>query len=29
MLYGTTEEFLRQFGLSSLADLPPLAEPGE
>ena len=23
MLYGTTEEFLRQFGLSSLADLPP------
>ena len=24
MLYGTTDEFLRQFGLSSLADLPPL-----
>ncbi len=27
VLYGTTEEFLRQFGLSSLADLPPLEEP--
>lgn len=26
VLYGTTDEFLRQFGLSSLADLPPLPE---
>ncbi len=26
ILYGTTPEFLRQFGLSSLADLPPLPE---
>lgn len=26
VLYGTTEEFLRQFGLSSLDDLPPLDE---
>ena len=24
VLYGTTDEFLRQFGLSSLTDLPPL-----
>ena len=24
LLYGTTDEFLRQFGLSSLAHLPPL-----
>ncbi len=29
VLYGTTDEFLRQFGLSSLADLPPLAFPPE
>ena len=27
VLYGTTDEFLRQFGLSSLADLPPLQFP--
>lgn len=27
VLYGTTEEFLRQFGLSSLDELPPLEEP--
>ncbi len=27
LLYGTTDEFLRQFGLSSLADLPPLEFP--
>lgn len=26
MLYGTTDEFLRQFGLGSLDDLPPLPE---
>ena len=26
LLYGTTEEFLREFGLSSLADLPMLEE---
>ena len=26
LLYGTTDEFLRQFGLSSLDDLPPLPE---
>lgn len=26
LLYGTTDEFLRQFGLSSLGQLPPLAE---
>lgn len=26
ILYGTTEEFLRRFGLSSLTDLPDLAE---
>jgi segregation and condensation protein B len=26
ILYGTTAEFLRQFGLSSLAELPPLPE---
>ncbi len=25
MLFGTTEEFLRVFGLASLDDLPPLA----
>jgi len=29
VLYGTTDEFLRQFGLSSLADLPPLTFPPE
>ncbi len=28
LLYGTTDEFLRQFGLSSLADLPPLPTEG-
>ena len=27
ILYATTEEFLRQFGLSSLAELPPLELP--
>lgn len=27
VLYGTTDEFLRQFGLSSLADLPPQEFP--
>ena len=27
LLYGTTDEFLRQFGLSSLADLPPQEFP--
>ena len=27
LLYGTTPDFLRCFGLSSLADLPPLPEP--
>lgn len=27
-LYGTTENFLRVFGLSSIAELPPLAEVG-
>jgi segregation and condensation protein B len=26
LLYGTTDEFLRQFGLGSLSDLPPLPE---
>ena len=26
LLYGTTTEFLRQFGLKSLSDLPPLPE---
>ncbi|MDZ4717111.1 MAG: SMC-Scp complex subunit ScpB [Roseiflexaceae bacterium] len=26
ILYGTTTEFLRQFGLSSLSELPPLPE---
>lgn len=33
LLYGTTDEFLRQFGLASLADLPPQdfpdLEPGD
>jgi segregation and condensation protein B len=29
LLYGTTGEFLRQFGLSSLDELPPLDFPGE
>lgn len=28
ILYATTDEFLRAFGLSSLADLPPLELPG-
>lgn len=28
-LYGTTEDFLRQFGLESLADLPALKDPEE
>lgn len=28
-LYGTTEHFLRQFGLKDLADLPPLPESQE
>ncbi len=27
VLYGTTDEFLRQFGLTSLADLPPQEFP--
>jgi segregation and condensation protein B len=27
VLYGTSEEFLKQFGLSSLADLPPIELP--
>lgn len=27
ILYGVTPEFLQHFGLRSLADLPPLAEP--
>jgi segregation and condensation protein B len=27
MLYGTTDEFLRQFGLTSVADLPPQEFP--
>ncbi|NBU65316.1 MAG: SMC-Scp complex subunit ScpB, partial [Chloroflexia bacterium] len=27
VLFGTSEQFLRQFGLTSLADLPPLAIP--
>jgi segregation and condensation protein B len=27
MLYGTTDEFLRQFGLTSVADLPPREFP--
>ncbi len=27
VLYGTTEEFLKQFGLSSLAQLPPMDFP--
>ena len=27
VIYATTDEFLRQFGLSSLADLPPLELP--
>jgi chromosome segregation and condensation protein ScpB len=26
VLYGTTDEFLHQFGLGSLDDLPPLPE---
>ncbi len=28
MMYGTTEDFLRHFGLSSLEELPPLEEFG-
>jgi segregation and condensation protein B len=27
-LYGTTFQFLQYFGLTSLADLPPLPDPG-
>jgi segregation and condensation protein B len=26
ILYGTTQEFLRLYGLTSLKDLPPLEE---
>ncbi|MBR4768333.1 MAG: SMC-Scp complex subunit ScpB, partial [Lachnospiraceae bacterium] len=26
LLFGTTEEFLRKFGLSSVTELPPLSE---
>ena len=29
VLYATTEKFLRHFGFSSLADLPPLPENAE
>lgn len=29
ILYGTSPEFLQHFGLNSLDELPPLAEPGE
>lgn len=29
ILYGTTKEFLRTFGLSSLSELPPLPEKAE
>lgn len=29
VLYGTTEEFLKQFGLSSLAQLPPIDFPDQ
>ncbi len=29
MLYGTTKHFLDQFGLASLKDLPPSADPGK
>jgi segregation and condensation protein B len=28
ILYATTDEFLRQFGMGSLAELPPLELPG-
>jgi segregation and condensation protein B len=28
ILYGTSPEFLQHFGLNSLDELPPLAEPG-
>lgn len=28
MLYGTTADFLHYFGLTSMADLPPLEQPG-
>jgi segregation and condensation protein B len=28
ILYGTSPEFLQHFGLNSLEELPPLAEPG-
>jgi len=28
ILYGTTAEFLRHFGLKELGDLPPMAQPG-
>ena len=27
VLYATTDQFLRQFGLTSLAELPPLSIP--
>ena len=26
MMYGTTDEFMRHFGLSTLSELPPLPE---
>jgi segregation and condensation protein B len=29
ILYATTAEFLHQFGLTSLRDLPPVEVPGE
>lgn len=29
MLYGTTREFLKQFGLKSLEDLPEVSPPGD
>ena len=29
LLYGTTQRFLLEFGLKSLADLPPLQQPAE
>lgn len=29
LVYGTTPEFLRQFGLNSLSDLPPLPDPAQ
>ena len=26
MMYGTTDEFMRHFGLSTLSELPPLPD---